>query len=97
MNVTSRPKVIQLISTKNKSKTSHKNSKKIHFQRRFRDRVGWILNDNSYEELKILTRKEGRFVKSDERGAVFEIKYKSVKFKVVYCLKDDSLVTVLSR
>lgn len=67
--------------------------------KRFRERVGYILTESAYDELKMKTRESGVFLyrrhKVDEFGAAYGVKFRNMHLKVVYDVFSGTLITVL--
>ena len=80
-----------------KEKTKLKNNQKIHFKRRFQERVGYVLTDEKYDVLCDLVRKDGHFLSKHEGSnqSIFSVMYERMDLKVVYNPYDNVLITVL--
>jgi len=80
-----------------KEKTKLKNNQKIHFKRRFQERVGYVLTDEKYDVLCDLIRKDGHFLSKHEGSnqSIFSVNYERINLKVVYNAYDNILITVL--
>lgn len=81
-----------------KKKFTHNGASKVHFHRRFRERVGYALSENGYEEILELVKAEGKFLyrRPNEIGAVFFLRFKGLPLKVVYDGFSNKLITLLS-
>ena len=78
-------------------KAKLKKSQKIHFKRRFLERVGYILTDEKYKILCDLVKKEGQFVSKHEGAdqSIFTVMFERNRLKVVYNCFTNTLITVL--
>ena len=75
---------------------------KIHFKRRFKERVGYEISDTQYEDLKRLVKSEGRFLRmsndlNNPNGSIYSVKYENIEMVVVYDAFKDTLITILSK
>ena len=73
-------------------------ARKVHFLKRFRERVGYALSNDKYNELLALVSVSGRFMykRENEVGAVYNVRFNGLTLKVVYDVLTQSLITVLS-
>jgi hypothetical protein len=89
-------KTLDLITKKVKSKPK-KICNRIHFQRRFLERVGFILTDEKYEELLEKTKKDGLFRhRTKTNNSVYRVEYLDMRLLVVYDPFNQSLITILT-
>jgi len=75
-------------------------SRRFHFQKRWRERVGEVLSNQKYTELCNLTRTTGKFLyrdSVDELGSVYGIKYMGMSMKVVFDAFKGELITILPK
>lgn len=76
----------------------HRKNQKIHFKRRFLERVGYISTDEKYDELCDLVKRDGKFLSKREGSdqSTFLVNYNGLNLKVVYNAYKNILITVLS-
>lgn len=96
--IAKRNHVTCLISTKRKP-LKHKVARKIHFFKRFYERVGYVIDDIEYERLQNKVKESGRFLyrRPNDIGAVYQIYFRGASLRVVYDVFSHSLITVLPR
>jgi hypothetical protein len=80
---------------KKQKKVSEKDAQKSHFKARFLERVGYILTDSRYEELKNLTHTKGKYLHPGEKGTVYFVNFRGLHLKVVYNIFTRNLITIL--
>lgn len=92
-------KVTSLInfSAKKRPKHSRTDAERLHFLIRFKERVGYRLDDKGYNELLELVKARGKFLfrRDSERGAIYGITFRNIRMKVVYDALTQTLITVL--
>ena len=74
-----------------------KKAKKYHFFKRWNERVGSVMTDEKYQEIKGLIKSNGVFMWShdDGRSSVYRLKYNNVTMYFAYDAFNDIIVTVL--
>lgn len=88
-------KTLDLVSKK-KKKFSQKEASEIHFKERFFQRVGFILTDEKYLQLKNSIVSKGKFLHDARNGGCYRIEFEGLKLRVIYNPFKDILITVLS-
>jgi hypothetical protein len=73
-----------------------KQSQKIHFKRRFKERVGYEITDDKFNYIKENIIKDGKHLYNTDGGGVYRFTLDGIDLKIVYCISNNSLVTVLS-
>jgi hypothetical protein len=102
MNVISRIQTVSLVKFKKPSRgaelRSQAEARRIHFMQRFRERVGYKLTREKYNELLCIVSVSGRFMykREGEVGSVYNVIFNGSVLKVVYDVFTQSLITVLS-
>lgn len=87
---------LDLITPKKYRPKTYKESREIHFRRRFFERVGYWISDANFASLTTKTQREGKFLyKSDSGGLVFSVKWGGSNLKIVAQILPFELVTVL--
>lgn len=75
----------------------YKRSKKIHFKRRFKERVGYELTDDRYNEIRDNITNKGVFLYRSEGGSsVYKYDLNGLSIKIAYDTITNVLVTVLT-
>jgi hypothetical protein len=96
MKVTSRKLTVSLVDFKpNRKRLSPKDAQKEHFKTRFFQRVGYILSDSKYNELKAETSKNGTYLHPGTSGSVYRVAFGGMNMRVVYNPFTDILITIL--
>jgi hypothetical protein len=94
-------KAVSLVKFKTSKKprnSKHVVSRKFHFLKRFRERVGWNLSESAYDDLCDEIRLRGRFLyKSEDKeiGSAYSVRFRGMTLKVVYDALTNSPITVL--
>ena len=87
-------KVLNLLPKKAKDKVkSKREARRIHFQARFRQRMGYILTDVKYQEM--LDAPKTFLYKSKDLASVYGMKFQGMPIKVVYDAFSHELITIL--
>lgn len=103
MKVISRIQTVSLVKfrsgpSKRSLLLSEQQARKVHFLKRFRERVGYALSNDKYNELLALVCTSGRFMykRENEVGSVYNVRFNGLTLKVVFDPFKQSLITVLS-
>lgn len=82
-----------------RNQLSNSERRKIHFQKRWRERVGEILSDKEYKEFCFKTQRTGKFLhRSNENphSSCFLVKHKERYVRVMFDSFRLELLTVLT-
>lgn len=96
MRVISRKPTTVLVNfKKGRRPLTEKEAQKEHFKNRYFERVGCILTEEKYNDLKNSIQKQGKFLHPGEKGGVYMIPFGGIYLKIVYNFKTQTLITVL--
>jgi hypothetical protein len=81
-----------------KRSLTHKKAKRIHFENRFRERVGYLLTEEKYRDIQNRIVKDGKFIHKDNDGnSISDLNVDGVILTIVHNPFTGDLITVLGR
>jgi hypothetical protein len=72
-----------------------KQSQKVHFKRRFKERVGYEITDEKFNFIKKNITKDGKHLYNADGNGVYRFSLDGIDLKIVYNITNNSLVTIL--
>lgn len=80
-----------------KTKRNHHKYQRGHFVNRFRERFGYTLTDDGYNEILAAVKRSGRFLyrREDGTGSTYGVKFRNENIKVVYDAFTETLITIV--
>jgi hypothetical protein len=90
-------KVLDLLP---KRSLTHKKAKRIHFENRFRERVGYLLTEEKYRDIQKRIVKDGKFFNKDkdkDGNSISDLNVDGVILRIVHNPFTGDLITVLER
>lgn len=71
-----------------------KQCRKIHFKTRFKERLGYEISEEQFENIRDNITKEGKHLYNKDNGGVYRYNVDGTNYKIVYDISTNTLITI---